>query len=284
MDCFGREKDGDTYWVKVKVTVGVEPLTEELKKLGLLKKWKVAVLVNATKTSFNNTSPIITSINKIVEDTGFTVASPEILSALEKPAIAQQVVNGNYLPAIKILMENHIDLLITGKVSGDIICKDDEAYGVPIKMCSTNARFDASVVRADTAEILANASFTEKAAGNGKEKVQSDALVKLGDKSGNYFVKQMLRIPASPTVNLTFIVSGATFKRIGDFKNVLEKRSTIIRRISEVGFINGEMTYTVEIDGNASLFTKTLVEDSALDKFKIDIINSTSGKVEIKIK
>lgn len=277
------KQDNNNYKVKVKVIVGLEPLTDELKKLGVLKSWKTAVLLTSAIDGLSNLSPTGTAINKIVEDTGFYVASPEILTALENPAISHQVVKGNYQNAIQILRDNHIDLLIVGKISGDIACKKDESYGVPIEMCSVNGRLDAYVVRSDTAETIIMQSFTTKSAGNGKEKVQATVLEDLGTQAGKYFTKQMLRIPASVTVNLAFVISVADFKRASQFKDTLAKISSI-KRITDSGFIKGKMTYDVEAEGNASLLCKLLTEDKSFAGFKVSIISCTSGKVEISIK
>jgi len=276
-------KQGNYYMVKLKVVVGLEPLTDELKKLGLLKNWKIAVLLTSTLNDNPNLSPVNTAINKIVEDTGFYVASAEIMTALEDPAVSHQVVKGNYINAVQILRDNHVDLLIVGKVSGDTSCKKDEAYGVPVEMCSINGRLDAYLVRSDTGETIISQSFTTKSAGNGKEKVQAKVFEELGTEAGKFFTKQMLRIPAAPLVNLILVASGADYKRLTQFKNKISNVSSL-KRISESGFLKGKVTYNVEAEGNASLFCKLLTEEKSLSEFKINIISCTSGKVEIGIK
>lgn len=279
-----KEVRKDTVWVKVKAKVSLVPLVETLKKLGLLRKWTIAVVLASGADGQNSgsefTEAAVTSLNEIILENGFRVVDRDVIASLEKPDILKQIVAGNYLAASNILRDNGVDILIAGKAfSEEISGSMQDAYGIPVYLASAKGRMEAKLVRADTGELLATKSFEGSGVGAGKD-VRAKALKSCGTDAGNYFVSQIMRIPAATFSYIQLTVKGLSFSKAKDF---MEKLKTVrgVRKVINRGFRNKEALFEVESDGDVNLLADNMSENKNLKKlFKFDITTVSSGKIE----
>lgn len=270
--------------VKVKATVSLEPLVEKLKKLGLLRKWTIAVLMN-TKESSQYAETATTSINEKILENGFRVVDRDVMSSVEQPDILEQVSKGNYLAASKILRDNAVDVLIVGKASTINISTGNNynAYGVDVSLNSAKGLIDAKLVRTDTGEMLASKSFDAMGLGAGND-VYNQALKQSGALAGDYFAKQIMKLPASTSSYIQLYVKGLSYTKAKDLISSL-KTIQNIRKVTSKGYRNKEAIYEIETDGDVSLLADTISESSELSKkFKFEILSVSSGKIEATAK
>lgn len=274
----------DTVKVKVRATVSLEPIVESLKKLGLLRKWTVAVIMsNNSQENRNYSEAALTTINEIVLNNGFRVVDQEVISSIEKPEILNQINSGNYLAASQILKNNGVDILVITKAHSEEIAGNNvDAYGVNVYLSSAKGRLETKVVRADTAELLATKTFEGAGVGAGKD-VRSEALKNSANIAGNYLVSQIMKLPAATNSYIQLSVKGINFAKAKEMANVL-KSVKGIRKVTNRGFRNKEAMFEIETDGDVNLLADNISENKVLSKsYKLDINSVSSGKIEAEI-
>jgi hypothetical protein len=274
----------DTVWLKVSARVSLEPLVESLKKLGLLRKWTVAVVLapgaEGQDSGSEYTEAAVTSLNEAILESGFRVVDRDIIASLEKPEILRQIIAGNYLAASGILKDNGVDVLIVGKAySEEVSGSNYDAYGVNVYLASARGRLEAKLVRADTGELLATKTFEGAGVGAGKD-VRANALKSSGTDAGKYFAGQIMKLPASTFSYIQLMVKGLTFSKAKEFMETL-KTVRGVRKVTNRGFRNKEALYEVESDGDVNLLADNMSENKQLkNTFKFDITTVSSGKIE----
>lgn len=284
-DVISKSVGKDTVKVKVRAKVSLEPLVESLKKLGLLRKWTVAVVIGSADkdNSDNYSDAALTAINDSVLSNGFRVVDQDVIASLEKPEILKQINSGNYLAASKILKDNGVDILVIAKAHSEEIAGNNvDAYGVNVYLSSAKGRLETKLVRADTAELLATKTFEGAGVGAGKD-VRAEALKNSGNVAGTYLVSQIMKLPAATSAYIQLSVKGMTFAKA---KEMLETLKTVkgIRKVTSRGFRNKEALYEVETDGDVNLLADNITENKKLSKvFKLDISTVSSGKIEAEV-
>ena len=221
------------YTIKLEATVSIEPLVEQLAKMGLLRDWTVAVVLvsNGDKRTSNEAAK--TRLNQMILDKGFKVADEQALVSLNQPAIMQQIQQGNYLAALPVLRDNGVDVLVVGttltrpSADGPI-----ETYG-GLKTIMTQGRIDARAIRVDTGEMLASKSFNAVAGGSGQDMAEAKAIDQAASKAGQFFTLEIAKLPASTTQKLQVNVKGLIFNRERAIRAALENIAGILSLLAE---------------------------------------------------
>lgn len=267
------------FWVKVKAQVSMEPLLESMKKLGLLRKWTVAVIADSSDEK-KYTESAINSINQIIIDNGFRVVDNNVIASLEKPEVLTSIMSGNYLAATSVLKDNAVDVLAICRTSSENIAGNTfDAYGVNVNLVSSKGRVEAKLVRADTGELLGSKQFEKTSVGAG-DSTKAQALREVGTEVGNYFVNQIIKLPAATASYIQLYVKGLSFSKV---KKLTDNLKSIrgIRKVVNKNFKNKEAIYEIETDGDANLLAGNISENTDLAKnFKFDITSVSSGKIE----
>lgn len=267
------------FWVKVKAQVSMEPLLESMKKLGLLRKWTVAVIADSSDEK-KNTESAVNSINQIIIDNGFRVVDNNVIASLEKPEVLTSIMSGNYLATTSVLKDNAVDVLAICRTSSENIAGNSfDAYGVNVNLVSSKGRVEAKLVRADTGELLASKQFEKTSVGPG-DSTKAQALREVGTEVGNYFVNQIIKLPVATASYIQLYVKGLSF---GKVKKLTDNLKSIrgIRKVVNKNFKNKEAIYEIETDGDANLLAGNMSENTDLAKnFKFDITSVSSGKIE----
>ncbi len=276
---------GKIYHVKLQATVGVEPLVEQLAKMGLLREWTVAVVLAPPdgKTAQESTESARTKLNGSILEMGFKVADENALVQLNQPEIMNQILKGNYMAALPALRDNGVDVLVAGKTfTRPTETGAMETYG-GIKTILTEGRIDARVIRVDTGEILAAKSFNGVAGGSTQAIAEAKAIEKAAGDAGSYFSKQIAKLPASTTQMLQMVVKGLSFAREKAFQEAVRKVNGV-RKLTRKVYRNQEAQYEIEFAGKADNLGDSLSENAALKKFGFEIQSLTSGRIDAKAK
>lgn len=273
-------KDGSV-WVKVKAEVSMEPLLESMKKLGLLRKWTVAVV--ADKGDYKEKAYVdvaTNAINQIILDNGFRVVDNDVLASLEKSDILNQIISGNYLAASQMLRDNGVDVLAVCKTNTEEMTSNNfDVYGINLGVKSAKGRIDAKLVKADTGELLGTKSFEKISVGNG-DTPKSQAIKEAGVEIGHFFVNQIIKLPAATATNVQIYIKGISF---GKVKQVIDELKNVkgVRKVTNKIFKNKEAIFEIETEGDSQLLAGNISENETLaKKFKFDITSVTSGKIE----
>lgn len=271
-------KDG-IYQVKVESIVSLEPLLDQLAKLGLLRDWNVAVVLVSNGEARPSNEAAKSRLNQIIIEKGFRVADEAALVQLKQPAIMKQIQQGNYLAALPTLRDQGIDILVVGTTltrptaDGPI-----ETYG-GLKTIMTQGRIDARIIRVDTGEILAAKSFQTVAGGSGQEMAESKAIEQAASKAGQFFALEIAKLPAATSQRLQLVIRGLIFNRERAFRTALEKVPGI-KKIQRQVFRNKVAQYEIEFAGKADHLAEALANHAALKPFRFEIQSVSSGQIE----
>lgn len=267
--------------IRLEAQVSVEPLVEQLAKMGLLRDWTVAVVLVSAAEAQSSTAAAKNRLHQQILAKGFKVADERALVALRQPEIWQQLQQGNALAALPVLRDMGVDVLIVGtsltRMTEDGVI---ETYG-GIKTVMTQGRIDARAIRVDTGEILAAQAFQAVAGGSGREMAEAKAMDQAASKAGDFFSLQIAKLPAATTQMLQLHVQGLSFQREQAFQAVL-KQVGGVRAVQRKVYRNQAAQYTVEYSGKADNLAAALMGHAGLKSFGFDIQSVTAGLIEAK--
>jgi hypothetical protein len=274
---------GGIYRIKIEATVGVEPLVEQLGKMGLLRDWTVAVILASPGGEQASTEAARTQLNAEILALGFKVADENTLVQLNAPGLMDKIMAGNYMAALPVLRDQGVDVLITGKTyTKPSEMGAMETYG-GIKTIFTEGRMDARVVRVDTGEILAARSFNGVAGGSTQAIAESKAIEKAAQTAGGYFAKQIAKLPAATSQKVQLVVTGLVFNREKAFREALTKIHGI-KKVNRTVYRNNQAQYEIDYQGKADTLAELLSEAKGLKTFALNIQSVSAGKIEAKAK
>lgn len=279
------QAQGQIYRVKLQATVGVEPLVEQLAKMGLLREWTVAVILVPPdgKSAQESTESARTQLNSSILEMGFKVADENALVQLYQPQIMTQIMKGNYMAALPVLRDSGVDVLVAGKTfTRPTETGAMETYG-GIKTILTEGRIDARAIRVDTGEVLAAKSFNGVAGGSTQAIAEAKAIEKAAGEAGKYFSRQVAKLPAATTQHVQLVVKGLSFSREKQFQEVVRQVSGVRKLVRKL-YRNQEAQYEIEFAGKADHLADLLSEAGALKKFGFDILSLTSGRIDAQVK
>lgn len=272
---------GDMLSIQIQATVSVEPLVDQLAKLGLLRDWTVAVIIAANGPQQKSLETARIKLNEAIVAKGFRVADEQVLVQLHAPQIMQAINQGNYLAAIPVLRDNGVNVLITGK-SFTAPGAAMETYG-GLKSIMSQGKLDLRAIRVETGEIMAAQSFTGVAGGSTKDMAEAKSIEKAAIDAGVFFVKEIAKLPASVNQNIQLVVNGLSFAREQLFADTLRK-ITGVRQVKRQAYVNGKAQYEVEFQGKSDLLAQKLSQTTTLKTFAFEITSVFAGKIEAKAK
>lgn len=267
--------------VKIEAIVGVEPLVDQLAKLGLLRDWTVAVVLVSNGQARASNEAAKTVLNQLIIDKGFKVADERALVSLNNPAIMKQIQAGNYLAALPVLRDNGVDVLVVGttltRPTADGVI---ESYG-GIKTVMTQGRIDARVIRVDTGEMLASKSFQAVAGGSGQEMAEAKAIAQAAKNAGDFFTIEIAKLPAATSQRLQLNVRGLSFNRERTFRAALQQIAGI-KKVQRKIYRNKAAQYEIEFAGKAEQLADALADAKSLSPFKFEIQGLSAGLIEAR--
>lgn len=275
-------KDG-IYTVKVEATVGVEPLVDQLAKMGLLKSWTVAIVLASPDKEQASTEPARTALTGAILSKGFKVADDNVLVQLNQPKIMDQILKGNYLAAVPVLKNNGVDVLIAGKAFTEPSASGAlPTYG-NLKAILTNGNISAKVIRVDTGEVIAAKSFKGLAGGMSKAISGAKAIEAAAQDAGAYYAKEIAKLPASTTASVQVIVTGVSFSTEKKVRAALGKVRGV-KGVQKKAFSNKRAVYDISFSGKADQLADRFSETADYGALKLEITGVTAGRIDIVAK
>lgn len=267
------------YRVKLQATVSLQPLVDELAKLGLLREWTVAVVVVSNGEARPSNEAARTRLNQMVLEKGFRVADDNALVQLSQPAIMQQIQQGNYLAALPVLRDHGVDVLVVGTTLSRPAAEGAIETYAGLKTVMTQGRLDARAIRVDTGEILATQSFVATAGGSAQDIAESKAIEQAATKAGSFFVLEIARLPAATSQMVQLTVRGLVFNRERAFRDALQQIPGL-SKVSRSVFRNRLAHYELDFQGKSDELAELLSDHPALKPFKLEIESVSSGQIE----
>jgi len=307
-----QEKRGKSHRVQIRAQVSLVPVTDILKNSGLLRKWRVGVLISSSRHELDKllryysqprlmavVDSVETRIGQAVSNAGFKLVDPRHLQKLRKAADPSSVVDAE--------IGRGMDLLVTGTVSFATA-----SMGAAIHQAA--CQIHGKVLRTDTGEIiyqgnvgntldgitlLVDPDLAEKymnSYGNGQMADGTPDLRAYGsgvagavDKAtqlaaamaADVMVSQIMRIPAATRSTIVLEVYGSEFDDLVVLEDQLQKMQGVASVHIE-GFGEGAKTIEVEYAGKTMTLAKTLNKSDALKRLGFKIKGVTQNKIVLK--
>jgi hypothetical protein len=304
-----REKD---HRVRIRAQISLVPVTDILKNSGLLRKWRVGVLISPEHRELTTllrydsqpqlmaaADSIETRIGRAVSDAGFKLVDPRHLQKLRKAADPASAVDAE--------IGGGMDLLVTGTVS---FATTTGGTTVHQAACQIHGK----VLRADTGEIiyqgnvgntldgitlLVDRDLAEKymnSYGNGQMADGTPDLRTYGsgaagalDKAiqlaaamaADVTVSQIMRIPAATRSTVVLEVHGLEFDDLVALEDQLQKMEGV-SAVHIEGFGEGSKTIEVEYTGKTITLAKTLNRSGVIRRLGLKIKDVTQNKIIVK--
>jgi hypothetical protein len=298
--------------VQIRAQVSLVPVTDILKNSGLLRKWRVGVLISPEQRNLTTllryysqprlmevVDSIESRIGRAVSESGFKLVDPRHLRKLRKAADPSATLNAE--------IGGGLDLLVTGTVS---LATTTVGKAIHQAACQIHGK----VLRADTGEIvyqgnvgntldgmnlLVDRELAEKymnSYGNGQMADGTPDLRTYGsgvagalDKAiqlaaamaADVTVSQIMRIPAATRSMVVLEVHGAEFDQLVALEDRLKKMEGVAAAHIE-GFGEGVKTIEVEYSGKTMTLAKTLSRSDALKQLGLRIKGVSQNKIVVK--
>jgi hypothetical protein len=298
--------------VQIEAKVSLVPVTEILRVSGLLRKWRVGVILspNPQKLSImltyysqsrimEVTNNIEASIGQRLVQAGFKVVDPRHLKKLRDKLKQSGVFSDDTFSGI--------DLLIHGSVS---LSSRSSSGTMKQAVCQIHGK----VIRADTGEIvyqgnigntfdgttlLVNRDLAMKYATSMGNGILSDGTPDLrtfgvGDAAAldkaiqqssamvaDEMVSQISRIPSAASATITLEIYGLEFSQVMDFEDHLTHIQGISNVIAEE-FAGSSQNLEVEFDGDAMMLARALSKSAFLKDKGLKVRNVTKNRIVLK--
>lgn len=272
---------GDTYKIKMKVVVGVKPLANALKDLGLLKEWRIMVVIPEEHIGRRVPDPAgETEIIKRFLNAGYKLVDQKQVKAIRDSEIAEKAASGDIAAAQQLARKYGADVIITGEAfSEHAATAGGGAYGIDVSLQSCKARVEARAIRADTGEIIAADGTYGTGVDIAENIAGKKALADAGGKLADFFIEEITKIPASVTSSVQLVISGASYGKLDELRISISKLRGV-RKIVLQDYAGKIATFDIELDGKAQDFAATLEKSIGT----IEVISVSKNKIEAKIK
>jgi hypothetical protein len=273
------------YTVKVRATVGVAPLAQQLKAMGILRQWTIATVLKGSGYNADALESAETAINRQLVDAGFRTADRNVLIALDNPKLEAEMMQGQYARALAQLRDSGVDILVMGRASHERTAgaKVPTYGGMTVDLSTVKARLDVKAIRSDTGEIVAADIFEDQAVGSGMDTMSAQAVEKAGGTAADFLIGAIIKLPAATSASVQLAVKGLTFVRARAFMQAVQATAGI-RAVHQQRFGNGLAVFEVEFEGKSDLLADVLSGSAKLKAFRFDITNLSSGKIDANAK
>jgi hypothetical protein len=304
-----QENRGETQRAQIEALVSLVPVAEILRASGLLRKWRVGILMSpeqldSTLRFYSKSmmmevaSGIESEIGKKMIEAGFKTVDPRHLEKLRKEF--------NTVPSNSF---KGIDLLITGTISLN-------ARSSVGPMHQATCQIHCKALRVDTGEIvyqdivgntfdgvnlLVSRDIAFKYAGTLGNGMLSDGTPDLrafgisdsaalqkaihlsSVMASDIMVSQITRIPAAASSRIALEIHGLEFSQLMELEEYL-KTIEGVANVSIEEFAEGIQNMEIEYDGDAIILARSLSESGACKNMGLKVKNITKNKIILKLK
>ncbi len=309
-----REEHGEMYRILIQARVSITPVTEILRNSGLLRQWRVGIIMAPERSKLSIMSRyysssgisgiagrIETVIGQRLIEAGFKVVDPRYLKKLRKKLEKSGKVSGSGVKGM--------DLLVTGTIQLD--ARRTGNGNIHQAVCQIYSK----VLRVDTGEIV-----YQRNVGNTFDGVtllvDHDVAMKYADSHGNGFLdsgspdlrifsggadaalnkairlssemcadimmSEVTRLPAAVSSSIALEIHGVDFNSIMELEELLRSFEGVVDVIAEE-FAGGMQNMEVEYDGDSRNLARSLSRSKFCKKNRLKVTRLTKSKIIMKV-
>ena len=236
------------YWVIARVTVSEVPIVEMLRQAGLLRQWRIAVLIPETHLQ----RPRIpdpaaeTALIRTLTDAGYRVVDRDFSGHYRYDSLVMQAWRGD-VSALKVLLsKTKADVLVIGEAFSQRPLQD--AAELPDGMVSCRARVELRAVSKATNEVLTADSAQAGGVDLTEEIAGKVALENAASEVGARLSERLMLLPAGSTRQIEVIVVGVHTASEAQKIQDAVRRLSGVRQVERDEFSEGELYLDVEAD------------------------------------
>jgi len=241
------ERSG-VYWVIARVTVSEVPIVEMLRQAGLLRQWRIAVLIPETHLQ----RPRIpdpaaeTALIRTLTDAGYRVIDREFSGRYRYNDLVAHAWGGDTSALKELLSRTKADILVIGEAFSQR--PEQDPSELPAGMVSCRARVELRALSKATNEIL-TADWAEAGGVDLTEEIAGKvALGRAADEVGGRLSERLMLLPAGSTRQIEVIVVGVrTASQAQKLQDAIRCLSGV-RQVEQDEFSEGDLYLDVEAD------------------------------------
>ena len=307
-----QEKRAQTHRVQIRAQVSLVPVAEELRASGLLRKWRIGVIMAPDRQQLAvmlnyYSQPRLMEVTRNIEATigrqlvqaGFKLVDPRQLASLRKGFQTSQEITGQ--------IESGIDLLVTGSVS---LATRSSTAKLHQAICQVHGR----ILRVDTREViyqgnigntfdgitllvdydvadkfadtlgngqLADGTPDLRSFGQGAAAALDKAIHLAAAMSADIMVAQVTRLPAAVSSTIVLEIHGLDFNQLVTFEDHLKNMEGVAALTIEA-FSDQLKTMEVEYDGDAMMLARELSKSDVAGELRLKVKGVTKNKITLK--
>lgn len=280
-----KEENGNCK-MTISATVSLTPLTEKLKSLGLLRQWKIMVMIPETHIGQKVPDPAgETEIIKQLMNAGYTVVDQKQVKQIRDSSVAIKAAEGDTTAALELAAKFGADIIIVGEAFSEFAAStNNSSYGgVNVSLKSCKARVEARAIVADTGEIVA----ADGAYGTGIDAAENiagkKALAQAGGKMAKFFIDEITKIPAALAANIQVVIGNVDFGTVADLEEAI-KNLPNVKRVTQQDFGGSTVTFEVEYASKATTLATDLIKHESMKAFGLKVKSATKTKIEATVK
>jgi len=280
------EKSGkDSFWVKVKVKVSLEPLKDELARLKILIKTigdpRIMVIIPETHIAHPRVPDPAgeTEIIRKLIDAGYKIVDPHIVSSIRYGDLVNKLLRGDTTAAQQIGSKYGADIIIIGEAFSE---ENPNPTLRDTGLSSARARVEARAVWASNGEVIAahgihasGVDYTLVAAGK-------KALAQAGSEMADYFIPLLVgKKGGEKTLKLMFtnVTSLSKLKSLMNYIQSISGVGGVFQR--EFSSAAGLALLDVDVNLSAQDFASELEKSKDL---RIAIKNVDMSRIDAELK
>ncbi len=283
-------RDG-IYTVRLRALVSLVPLRKKLVSMGLMRQWKVMVVISeAHGTGKNTVEPAAeTAIVRRMVEAGFYTVDRKYSQKVRNSEIMEEVLKGDRRAARELGRRYGFDIMVYGNAlsqpAGTQKIEEEGGKGPVFTLHVCRARVDARAVSVDTAETLGAVSALRSGMEATGELGGREALKNAGEAAADELIGKLIMIPASPARNVQVVISGfESVTRAQEFEEALA-RIQGVRLVARSDYFSGKDIVEVLVDSDCVQYLPRDLESSkVMKKFRLRVTSATKSKISGRIK
>lgn len=307
-----QEQRNQLHRIQIEAKVSLVPVTEILRTSGLLRKWRVGVILSPDLQKLSImlryysqprimevTSNIEAAIGQRLVQAGFKVVDPRHLKKLRNKLQQSDILPDETFSGIDLLINGAVSLSSRSS-SGSMRQAVCQIHGKVIRMDTGEIVYQGNIGNTfDGTTLLVNRGLAMKYAlsmGNGMladgtpdlrtfgvgDTAALDKAIQLSSAMvADEMVSQISRIPSAASATIALEIHGLEFSQLMDLENHLT-RIQGVSNVTAEEFAGSIQNLEVEFDGDAMMLARALGKSAFLKEMGLKVRNVTKNRVVIK--
>jgi len=275
-------REGEVLRVRVRAQVGLIPLTERLKALGLLREWRIMVVIPERHVRRPIPDPAAeTEIIRQLKEAGFLLVDQKQVAAVRAADELRLAQAGDVKAARAVAQRFGADILITGEALSQwgATAGGQQYGGLTVQLVSCSARVEVRAIRVDTGEIIAAGAKHANGAAGTEELAAKTALTRAGAQVAEMLIPKLAALPAAPAQQVQLLVHGfASLTAASQFEEALRNLPGV-QKVFRQEFSEGAATYDVEVLMSAQRLAEFLERHETLRPFRLAVTAATVNRI-----